>query len=159
LVVGGALKLVDPSGTVGAARALGVPLGANAVRVLAAVELFLGTLALSVSSPVIAALVAVSYAAFFAVTVLALVRKLPIDSCGCLGKLETPPSWRHLVVLGAALLGAVASTGDADPALLERVTDDGAAGVALAILVLVGILLAIGVLRIGRRPWQPQGER
>jgi hypothetical protein len=159
LVVGGALKLVDPSGTVGAARALGVPLGPDAVRVLAVVELFLGTLALSVSSPVIAALVAVSYAAFLAVTALALVRKLPIDSCGCLGKLETPPSWRHLVVLGAAFLGAIGSTADADPALLERVTDDGAAGVALAVLVLVGILLAIGAMRIGRRPSQPRGER
>jgi hypothetical protein len=155
LVVGGALKLVDPSGTVGASRALGLPLGRDAVRVLAALELFLGTLALSVSSPVIAALVAASYAAFLGATVLALVRRVPIDSCGCLGKLETPPSWRHLVILGAAFLGAVGSAADHDPALLERVTDDGAAGVALAVLVLVGILLAIGVMRIGRRPWQP----
>jgi hypothetical protein len=159
LVVGSALKLVDPSGTVGASRALGVPLGTDAVRVLAAVELLLGALALSVSSPVVAALVAVSYAVFFGVTVLALVRSLPIDSCGCLGKLETPPSWRHLVVLGVAFLGAVGSTTDTNPSLLERVTEDGAAGVALGVLALVGILLAIGVMRIGRRPWQPQSEQ
>jgi hypothetical protein len=155
LVVGGAFKLIDPSGTVGALRALGLSFGAEVVRVAAAVELFLGTLALSVSNPVIAGLVALSYALFLVITVLALVRRLPIDSCGCLGRLETPPSWRHVVVLGVALLGAIGAVADQDPALLERVTDDGAAGVALLVLVVVGIVIAIGVLRMGRRPFQP----
>jgi len=158
LVVGGAFKLIDPSGTVGASRALGLPLGPEVVRVAAAVELFLGTLALSVSSPIVAGLVALSYSVFLAVTVLALVRRLPIDSCGCLGRLETPPSWRHLVVLGLALLGAIGAAADHDPSLLERVTDDGAAGVALLVLVVVGLLLAIGALRVGRRPWQPTAD-
>jgi hypothetical protein len=153
-VVGGALKLVDPSGTVGAMRALGLPSGTDRVRVLAGIEVILGMLAWSVSSRVLAALVALSYAAFLAVTVVALVRKLPIDSCGCLGKLETPPSWRHLVVLGLGFLGALGVTTDPRPALFERI-DDGAAGVALAVLVVVGMLVAIGVMRIGRRPWQP----
>jgi hypothetical protein len=154
LVVGGALKLVDPSGSVGALRALGLPASTDRVRVLAGGEVILGMLAWSVSSRVLAALVALSYAAFFAVTVLALVRKLPIDSCGCLGKLETPPSWRHLVVLGLAFLGALGITVDPRPALFERI-DDGAAGVALAILVVVGMLIAVGVMRAGRRPWTP----
>ena len=154
-MVGGAFKLIDPSGTVGALRALGLPLDGAVVRVAAAVELFLGTLALSVSSPVVAAFVGLSYAVFLVLSVLALVRRLPIDSCGCFGRLETPPSWRHVVVLGLALLGAIEAMADQDPALLERVTDDGAAGVALLVLVVVGVLLAIGVLRMGRRPWQP----
>jgi hypothetical protein len=152
-VVGGALKLVDPSGTVGALRALGLPF-ADRVRILAGVELILGMLAWSLSSRVLSALVALSYAAFFGVTVLALVRKVPIDSCGCLGRLETPPSWRHLVVLGLGLLGAVGVTIDPRPALFERI-GDSVAGVALAVLVAVGLLVAIGVMRIGRRPWQP----
>ena len=156
-MVGGALKLVDPSGTVGALRALGLPASTDRVRVLAGAEVILGMLAWSVSSRVLAVLVALSYAAFFVVTVLALVRKLPIDSCGCLGKLETPPSWRHLVVLGLGFLGALGITIDPRPALFERI-DDGAAGVALAVLVVVGMLIAIGVMRVGRRPWQPTGE-
>ena len=153
-MVGGALKLVDPSGTVGALRALGLPLATNRVRVLAGVEVILGMLAWSVSSGVLSVLVALSYAAFFGVTTVALVRRLPIDSCGCLGRLETPPSWRHLVVLGLGFLGALGVTVDPRPALFERV-GDGAAGVALAVLVVVGMLIAIAVMRIGRRPWEP----
>lgn len=136
----------------GALRALGLSFGPEVVRVAAAMELFLGALALSVSSPVIAGLVALSYVVFLVILVVALVRRLPIDSCGCLGRLETPPSWRHVVVLGLALLGSVGAMSDQDPALLERVTDDGAAGVALLVLVVVGVLIAVGVLRMGRRP-------
>ena len=151
LLVGGAFKLIDPSGTVGALRALGLSFGPQVVRVAAAIELFLGVLALSVSNPIVAGFVALSYALFVVIVVLALVRRLPID-CGCLGRLETPPSWRHVVVLGLALLGAIEAMADQDPALLERVTDDGAAGVALLVLVVVGILIAVGVLRMGRRP-------
>ena len=156
-MVGGALKLVDPSGTVGALRALGLPLGTDPVRVLAGVEVILGMLAWSVSSRVLSVLVALSYAAFVGVTALALVRRLPIDSCGCLGRLETPPSWRHLVVLGLGFLGALGTTIDPRPSLFERI-DDGVAGVALAVLVVVGMCIAIGVMRIGRRPWQAAGD-
>jgi hypothetical protein len=156
-VVGGALKLVDPSGTVGALRALGLPSSPDLVRLLAGIELALGATALAVSGIVVATLVALSYAAFVGVTVLALVRKVPIDSCGCLGRLETPPSWRHLVVLGAALLGSIGVMLDGRPALFERVSDDGAAGVALLVLVVVGVLVAVGVMRLGRRPSQPIG--
>jgi hypothetical protein len=136
---------------VGALRALGMPLATDWVRAIAGAEVIVGMLAWSVSSRVLSALVAVSFAAFFGVTVLALVRRLPIDSCGCLGKLETPPSWRHLVVLGVAFLGALGVTIDPAPALFERIAD-GADGVALAVLVVVGLLLAIGALRAGRRP-------
>ena len=145
---------MDPSGTVGALRALGMPLATDGVRAIAGAEVIVGMLAWSVSSRVVSALVAVSFAAFSGVTVLALERRLPIDSCGCLGKLETPPSWRHLVVLGVAFLGALGVTIDPTPALFERI-GDGADGVALAVLVVVGLLLAIGVLRAGRRPWEP----
>ena len=102
-----------------------------------------------------AGFVGLSYTVFLVFSVLALVRRLPIDSCGCLGKLETPPSWRHVVVLGLALLGAIGATAEQDPALLERVTDDGAAGVALLVLVVVGVVIATAVLRMGRRPWEP----
>jgi hypothetical protein len=51
-------------------------------------------------------------------------------------------------------LRALGVTPDPGPALFERI-GDGAAGVALAVLVVVGMLIAIGVMRIGRRAWEP----
>lgn len=150
-MIGGALKLVDPSGSVGALRALGAPVGPGFVRVVAAAEFVLGLLALTMTSAVVAVLVALSYAGFLAVTVVALIRRLPIDSCGCLGRLETPPSWRHLVVLGVAFVGAAGATIDPDASLLERLTDDGGSGIVLTLIVLAATAVGVVVMRMGRR--------
>jgi hypothetical protein len=151
-VIGGALKLIDPSGTVGALRPLRLPSNELLVRGLAAVELALGALALTTTSAVVAVLVAISYVAFIAVTSLALARHLPIDSCGCLGRLETPPSWRHLLVLAVALAGAVGQAVDPSESLLERVLDDGADGVVFALVAAAVTVGAVAFMRIGRRP-------
>jgi len=148
--------VVDPSGTVGALRALGLPLPAVAVRGLSAFELVLGAAALAVSSAVVAGLVAVSYIGFAAVIVAALWRDVPIDSCGCLGRLETPPSLRHVGVVLVALAGAVAEMVDPSASLLERLGDDGAAGVLFAVATAVLTLVAVLLLRAGRRPWAPR---
>jgi hypothetical protein len=126
------------------------------VRVLAGVEVVLGGLALATSSELVAVLVVLSYAGFAIVTVVALVRDVPIDSCGCLGRLETPPGLRHLVVIGVALLGAVGQTLDPTAALLERVTDDGGAGVLFGLGVLVLTGLGVAMFRAGRRPSTPR---
>jgi hypothetical protein len=150
------LKVVDPSGTVGAMRALGLPVRGGVVRVLAGAELAIGALALAVTSAVVAALVAVSYAVFAAVVIAALWRDLPIDSCGCLGRLETPPSLRHAFVVVAALVGAVAETVDPSASLLERLGDDGAAGVLFAVSTVVLTGVAVLVMRPGRRPSVPR---
>ena len=99
----------------------------------------------------VAALVAVSYVGFAGVTVLALVRHLPIDSCGCLGRMETPPSWRHLLVLGAAAAGALGAAVAPRPTLLERL-GDGAGGVVFALAALACTAGAVALMRIGRRP-------
>lgn len=148
-MVGGALKVVDPSGTVGAARALGLAVGDGSVRVLAAGEVVLGGVALAVSAPWIAALVAASYVGFAGLTGVALARRLPIDSCGCLGRLETPPSWRHLLVLVAVAGGSVGSVLAPRPALLERVGDGGAVFVLVTLLATLGAVVSF---RSGRRP-------
>ena len=94
---------------------------------------------------------ALSYAGFLAVTAVALIRRLPIDSCGCLGRLETPPSWRHLVVLGVAFVGAVGATIDPDASLLERLTDDGGPGIVFALVVVAATGVGVVVMRMGRR--------
>jgi len=152
LVLAGALKLVDPSGTVGALRALGVVVDDARVRVLAGAEMALGALALAVANEVIALAVALSYAGFALVIVVALVRELPIDSCGCLGRLETPPGGRHLVVVGVALLGALGEAAEPSASLLQRLGDDPADGVLFTLGVLMLTAAAVLAFRVGRRP-------
>lgn len=152
LVVAGAFKLVDPSGTVGALRALGVVVDDARVRVLAGAEAALGALALAVANEVVALAVALSYAGFAVVIVVALVRELPIDSCGCLGRLETPPGGRHLLVVGVALLGALGEAADPSASMLERLGDDAADGLLFTFGVLMLTGAALVAFRVGRRP-------
>ena len=152
LVVAGALKLVDPSGTVGALRALGVVVTDTRVRVLAGAEAALGALALAVTNEVVALAVALSYAGFALVIVVALVRELPIDSCGCLGRLETPPGGRHLLVVGVALVGALGEAAEPTASLLQRLGDDPADGLVFTFGVLMLTGAAVLLFRVGRRP-------
>jgi hypothetical protein len=115
----------------------------------------LGALALTTTSAFVAVLVAVSYAGFIAVTSLALARDLPIDTCGCLGRLETPPSWRHLLVLAVALAGAVGAAIDPSESLVERLVDDGADGIVFALVAIAVTVAGLVLMRIGRRPSSP----
>lgn len=126
------------------------------MRLLAATEALLGGAALAVSARPVAALVALSYLGFAVVTVLALVRDLPIDSCGCLGRLETPPSWRHLLVVGPVAVGALGATITPRSALLERL-GDGGDGVAFTLVALALAAAAVVAFRTGRRPPRPLG--
>lgn len=106
LVVTGALKVLDPSMTVGALRALGVPAAASVVRVGAAAELLLGVAALVWGGTWLWGLVALSYLGFTVVVVAALRRGTMIGSCGCFGREDTPPHWSHVAL--NLLLAAVA---------------------------------------------------
>lgn len=139
----------------GALRSLGVPADALVVRSLAAAELALGGLALTTTHWAVAVLVAASYATFTGFTSAALARNSPVDSCGCLGRLDTPPSWRHLVVLGAALVGAIGVAADPSPSLVERLTDDGGGGIAFVVVAVVLATVAVALMRAGRRPSTP----
>jgi hypothetical protein len=102
LAVAGAAKLLDPTMTVGAMRLMGLPATAWLVRLGAAAELALGVAAIVAGGAVLWSLVAVSYAAFAAFVVAALLSGRPIGSCGCFGRDDTPPRWWH-VVLDVAL--------------------------------------------------------
>ena len=92
LALGGAFKAVDPADTAYALRALGLPHAALLVRAGGAAEVVIGVGALAVGGPVFAALVALSYLAFAGFVVVALHSGSPISSCGCFGKVDTPPS-------------------------------------------------------------------
>ena len=108
LTVAGALKALDPVTTTGALRGAGLPVPAPVVRVGGAVEVVVGVAAIATGSAVAAALVAVSFLLFTGFVVLALVRHLPIGSCGCFGKVDTPPSPIHVVVNLGAVVSAIA---------------------------------------------------
>lgn len=118
LAVAGAAKLWRPGDT---ARALGavasrrVPPGL--VRGIAACELALGLLTLSVGgrlvTSLVASLVAASYAGFAVFVAIALVTDAPIATCGCFGEPDTPPTVAHLVTCAAG--AALAAWAAAEP--------------------------------------------
>jgi methylamine utilization protein MauE len=139
LLVAGAAKVADPSRTAGALRARGWPSSPAMVRVGAVAELLVGAGALVVGGPVLAGLVAVSYLAFALFVAAALTSGTPIGTCGCLGRADTPPTARHVVVDAALAAGALAAAAtNADPLL-----DAGVAELAAALVLAAGAVAAL----------------
>jgi hypothetical protein len=157
----GAAKAIDPAATVGALRGFGVPVSAAAVRVGGMVEVGIALVAATTGDPVAALALAASYLAFTAFVVAARVRRLPIGSCGCFGKVDTPPSALHVLVnLGAATaaIGVAAAGGGGLGAALAA---QPLGAVPFVVLVLVGAYAAftaltvvpqLRTLRAARRP-------
>jgi hypothetical protein len=151
LALGGALKALEPASTAHALIALGLPGGRLLVRIGGAFEAVLAVAALVTGFPVAAALVAASYAAFAVVVLFALRSGRPISSCGCLGKVDTPPSWVHvgIDVVAAGVAAGAALAGAADIALPDVLGDQALLGVPFILLVVVGVgqvLLALTAL-------------
>ena len=73
--------------------------------------------------------------------VVALRRDAPIASCGCFGKVDTPPSVVHVVLdlLFAGVAAAAAFTGDV--ALPDVLRDQPLAGVPFLVLLAIGVYL------------------
>ena len=141
----GALKAVRPADTANALRSVGAPIGRRArlvlVRAFGATEVVVGVVALVTGNAAASALVAVSYAAFAGFVVVALRRDAPIASCGCFGKVDTPPSAVH-VALDLLFTGvgvAAAITGDV--ALPDVLRDQPLAGVPYLVLLAIGVYL------------------
>jgi hypothetical protein len=107
LAFAGAAKLFDPTMTVGALRAMGLPAKAWLVRGGAAAEVALAIAAVVVGGGLLWALVGASYALFALFVLVALVSGRPIGSCGCLGRIDIPPTWLHVAL--NSLMGAAAS--------------------------------------------------
>src|SRR3954447_1313905 len=113
LALGGMFKVAKPLPTAGALRAVGARPPVFAVRVLGAGEAAIGVAAVLSGSPALAALVGAAYLAFTAFVVLAMRGGTALQSCGCFGEVETPPSEVHVLVdvgfafaaLAAAVLG------------------------------------------------------
>jgi hypothetical protein len=110
LLAAGAVKVVDPTRTVGALAARGWTVPPLVVRAGALGEAMLGAAVLAVGGHVLPALVAASYAGFAWFVAGALMSGIPVGTCGCFGRPDTPPRPAHVVVdagfSAAAVLGA-----------------------------------------------------
>src|SRR4051794_17065577 len=84
LVIAGGAKLAKPHDTARALRTAGLPASPVAVRIGSGAEVLIGLAALLTANRVAAALLTVSYLALGAFVTIALVRHLPLSSCGCL---------------------------------------------------------------------------
>lgn len=148
LAAAGIAKTMDPTMTVGALRKFGIPVSSAAVRGLGAIEAGLAVAAAVTGAPSLVLGVAISYVVFSAFVVVARARRLPIGSCGCFGRVDTPPSWIHVAVnlacaasaFGVAARdgGGLASTLDAQPL----------AGVPFLALIAVGTYAAFTALTV-----------
>jgi hypothetical protein len=146
LVLSGGSKFRDPEPTRGALRAARLPSSRSAVAAFAAVEILVGAAALAFGSRFAALALGVIYLAFGLFVLYALASRLPIRSCGCFGKADTPPGWTHVAIdLGtAAVAGTLAFGGGAD--LAATLSDQPAAGIPYLAFVAIGAFLAALVI-------------
>ncbi|HXY94239.1 MAG TPA: MauE/DoxX family redox-associated membrane protein [Acidimicrobiia bacterium] len=140
LALGGASKMLEPADTANALRALHLPSGRVLVRVGGAFELVVALAALVTGATVLAAVVALSYAAFAVVVMLALGSGRAISTCGCFGKVDTPPSWVHVVLdlVFAGVAAAAAVAVDSQVALPDVLSHQPLLGIPFVVLVIVG---------------------
>lgn len=116
LIISGGSKLVDPEPTRGALAATGLPSTTAVAMALGVWELVAGTVCLVFGGVVGGSLLSLTYLGFAGFVVFALARDLPIQSCGCFGRDDTPPTWVHVAVnfSGAAAGAWIAVSGGGD---------------------------------------------
>jgi Methylamine utilisation protein MauE len=141
LAFAGAAKVVDPTMTVGALRALRLPSSPTLVRAGGGAELVLGLSAVTAGWAAVWWLVAASYLGFAAFVVAALRAGTMVGSCGCFGREETPPHPGH-VVLDAALAAAAGAAAVLDlGAPLDATLDEPGQGAVVVGLSVLAVLL------------------
>lgn len=102
LALAGIQKIADPKPTSGALQAAGLPGTRQIVIALGIAEIATGLTGIVIGGSTPAFVGFGFYTAFALFVGNALIRKLPIRSCGCLGATETPPSIVHVIVNSAA---------------------------------------------------------
>lgn len=149
LAAAGVAKAIDPVTTVGALRGVGVRVPGTAVRVGGAVEAVLAVTAALSGAPVLAAVVALSYLGFTGFVVVALTRRVPIGSCGCFGRVDTPPSAVHVILdLGAVVAAGGAALAGGSAGLVEGYGDLPLAGLPFLLLVVTGAYAAFAAMTV-----------
>jgi len=92
----GVAKVVDPDPTVGALRAAGLPSARSISRTLGVVELAAAVLGLTAGTGGALIPAAALYAGFTIFVLVAVRGRIPVQSCGCFGREDTPPSLIHV---------------------------------------------------------------
>ena len=142
LAVAGLAKAGQPAATAGALAAMRLPHRRWMVRVGGAVEGLLAIAALVSGNVLLALLVAVSYVVFAAFVVGALRAGVPISSCGCLGKADTPPHPVHVAINLGAAAAAVGVALHGGAPISDVLADQSLAGLPFALLVTIGVVAA-----------------
>lgn len=146
LALGGAFKAASPADTATALRGVGLPGWPLLVRLGGVLEMAVAVVALATGGRAAAALVAISYLGFAGFVAVALARGVPIATCGCFGKADTPPSVVHLVINLGAAAAALAVVVDPGVALADVVADQPLEGVPYLLLVATGVYLTFVAL-------------
>jgi hypothetical protein len=150
LALSGGAKLADPAPTRGALAAASLPAGTVWARLLGGLEVVIAAIALTAGGALGGVSLAIIYAAFAAFVLVALRRDLPIQSCGCFGKVDTPPSMLHVVAdvvaAGSGVWVAVTGAGGLAAAL------EGQPLFGLPYLALLGIGVAALYLILAELP-------
>lgn len=114
LAVGGVLKVVRPLPSSSALKAVGLPSTPMLVRLLGVVEITVAVSAVIFNETLLYASAAVLYMSFAAFVLLALRRGTSLQSCGCFGKIDTPPSSYHVAVNVALAASAALMIGSSN---------------------------------------------
>jgi hypothetical protein len=129
-------------------RALRLPSSLALVRLLGLGEVVVGAAAGITFSRPLLVLVAAAYLAFAAFVTAALATDAPIQSCGCLGQTDTPPSVVH-VALNLALAGTVFTAAlTRTPSLGDTLADQPWYGGPFMLLVAICVYLCVLVTTV-----------
>lgn len=146
LALAGGLKVARPAPTSGALRAMGLPSARVLVRALGLGEIIVGVGAGATFARPLLALLAAAYLAFAAFVMAALSAKKPLQSCGCFGQVDTPPSTVHvglnLVAAGTAFAAALTGTPALGDTLAEQPWDAAPFVLLVAVCVYLCVLVA-----------------
>jgi hypothetical protein len=144
LALAGGLKVIRPAPTAGALRAMRLPSSLPIVRLLGLGEVAIGIAAAITFAPPLLVLLAAAYLAFAAFVSAALSANTPLQSCGCFGRTDTPPSNVHVALnlasAGAAFAAALTGTSGLDVTLSDQPWN------AIPFVLLVGISVYLCVL-------------
>lgn len=111
MAASGIAKFADPDPTTGAMAAARLPASRTITFLLALGEVAVAGIALAAGGPATAA-AGIAYLAFSIFTFAAMRKRIPVQSCGCFGREDTPPSWLHVGfnVVSTVALFTVAAT-------------------------------------------------
>ncbi|HEX6219789.1 MAG TPA: MauE/DoxX family redox-associated membrane protein [Acidimicrobiia bacterium] len=148
LALAGVQKLIDPNPTAGALRASGLPGSRGIVTLLGAGEVVIGVTGILIGGRIPAMLAVGLYAGFAVFVLNALMKRLPIRSCGCLGAADAPPTSIHLLV-NLIAIGFLTAAVFVPVDMIAGFSEFGPAGVAAFILMTgASVFLLYGALAV-----------